>query len=55
MKPHIRKLSKAWNDKGISPEYHDEQKFQLMAHWPTLYFAISDLLHQEEREENSKK
>lgn len=51
MKPHIRKLSKAWNDKGVNPKYHDEQKFHLMAHWPTLYFAISEALAAEELEE----
>lgn len=45
----MKRLRDAWYIKGRNPRYHDKQKQLLRQNWPTLFYAIEDLLNQEEK------
>lgn len=42
----------AWKNAGIRPEYHRAQMEHLRGHWPTLYYALRDLVDAEEKLRN---
>lgn len=40
----IKKIVKAWYDRGSNPQYHDDTKRKLETMWPTLYVSIKELV-----------
>jgi hypothetical protein len=40
----LAELEYAWNDPGINPRYHLQQRHLLREQWPVLYRAIERLL-----------
>lgn len=40
----VERLRQAITNKGVHPGYHDEQMKKLRLNWPTLWFAIQELI-----------
>lgn len=40
----ITRIVEAWEDAGSHPNYHEECKSDLKEKWPTLYYALLNLV-----------
>jgi len=43
LRPAAEQVRAAWLNAGTHPEYHERQKAELLANWPTLYWAVTRL------------
>lgn len=40
----IKQVLDAWRIPGPKPAYHEAQKMRLWKEWPSLYFALKELI-----------
>ena len=44
----IERVRRAIKDPGVRPDYHSKQMFRLMHEWPVLFYAVMELIDDED-------
>lgn len=44
----IERVRRAIKNPGVRPDYHAGQMFRLMTEWPTLFYAVMELIDDED-------